>query len=246
MDLTKHIDTIAEAYDAAYSKLDSWRREKENATEEFRKREQKLTQEAAVEEKIKLEEEFTQKCNVIKTELSEAVASAESSFRQEVEAFYAANGKDIDSDDKAIIDSGIMTSDEIVKMVVKHCENVTMLRIISKYVTDSKIKVDAKIEHTLVSAKSDGKHELRIAETLKNELNQAVSLATNMGHSRELFLNTALRKEEYVKKAKNELLKAKLYIDEDTQNAIEQYEAEKIENRNKKYDPHNKDYNWLN
>lgn len=244
MNLSKYFDEIASAYHEAYKKLDAWRTERENAKEAFKEKADKLTPEAVREENAKMVEEFESKSTAIWTELSEKVAKSEDAFKQEVKSFYAVDGKAIDEADKAALESGVMTSDEVAEMVVKHSENPTMLRIIRKFAIEHNMNFEVAIERALRLASKGGEKELKALERLKNNLKCAVDLATG-NYSRELFLNTALKESEYVQDAKIELLEAKLFIDEKTREELEKYASDQIAESQKNYDTKGVDYNWF-
>ena len=62
------------------------------------------------------------------------VAEQKEAFQTVVKGFYYPDGKMIDPDDSAVLNSGIMLlNDEIHDMVMKYIDNVTMLRLIMKH-----------------------------------------------------------------------------------------------------------------
>jgi len=75
-------------------------------------------------------EETKEACDQVKA----VVAEQKEAFQTVVKGFYYPDGKMIDPDDSAVLNSGIMLrNDEIHDMVMKYIDNVTMLRLIMKY-----------------------------------------------------------------------------------------------------------------
>ena len=66
--------------------------------------------------------------------VKEAVREQQEAFQTVVKGFYRSDGKMIDSNDIVLLNSGIRLQDEeICDMVMKHIDNVTMLRLIMNY-----------------------------------------------------------------------------------------------------------------
>lgn len=66
--------------------------------------------------------------------VKEAVREQQEAFQTVVKGFYRSDGKMIDSNDILLLNSGIRLQDEeICDMVMKHIDNVTMLRLIMNY-----------------------------------------------------------------------------------------------------------------
>ena len=75
-------------------------------------------------------EETQEACDQVKA----VVAEQREAFQTVVKGFYRSDGKMIDSDDTILLNSGMRLQDEeICDMVMKHIDNVTMLRLIMNY-----------------------------------------------------------------------------------------------------------------
>lgn len=75
-------------------------------------------------------EETQEACEMVK----EAVREQQEAFQTVVKGFYRSDGKMIDSNDIVLLNSGIRLQDEeICDLVMKHIDNVTMLRLIMNY-----------------------------------------------------------------------------------------------------------------
>lgn len=67
-------------------------------------------------------------------QVKSVVAEQKEAFQTVVKGFYRVDGKMIDPDDSAVLNSGIRLQDEeICDMVTKHIDNVTMLRLIMNH-----------------------------------------------------------------------------------------------------------------
>lgn len=163
-----------------------------------------------------------------------AVQEQKNAYMKEVSAYYAPDGSRIDLNDMNLIKSGLpMTVDEVLGMIDKHVDNPTMLRIIEKFAIEQgmidKIR-DYNINHAraLVRAKNAGKTEEKIFDTF-------VHLASmGMNHPDKSFTLYQARLNDYEEDAFLKLLKAKLFIDAETKEKIEQIEEEQRKKNNEK------------
>lgn len=163
-----------------------------------------------------------------------AVQEQKNAYMKEVSAYYAPDGSRIDLNDMNLIKSGLpMTVDEVLGMIDKHVDNPTMLRIIEKFAIEQRMidKIrDYNINHAraLVRAKNAGKTEEKIFDTF-------VHLASmGMNHPDKSFTLYQARLNDYEEDAFLKLLKAKLFIDAETKEKIEQIEEEQRKKNNEK------------
>lgn len=163
-----------------------------------------------------------------------AVQEQKNAYMKEVSAYYAPDGSRIDLNDMNLIKSGLpMTVDEVLGMIDKHVDNPTMLRIIEKFAIEQRMidKIrDYNINHAraLVRAKNAGKTEEKIFDTF-------VHLASmGMNHPDKSFTLYQARLNDYEEDAFLKLLKAKLFIDAETKEEIEQIEEEQRKKNNEK------------
>lgn len=146
-----------------------------------------------------------------------------------VSAYYVPDGSKIDLNDMNLIKSGLpMTVDEVCGMIKKHCDNPTMLRIIEKYAVEQRM-IDKIRDHNHICAlalKNAGKAEEKIFDSF-------VHLATmGMNHPDKSFTMYQARLDDYEEDAILKLLKAKLYIDLETQQRIDEIEQKQRDARN--------------
>lgn len=163
-----------------------------------------------------------------------AVQEQKNAYMKEVSDYYAPDGSRIDMNDMNLIKSGLpMTVDEVLGMIEKHVDNPTMLRIIEKFAIEQRMidKIrDYNINHAraLVRAKNAGKTEEKIFDTF-------VHLASmGMNHPDKSFTLYQARLDDYEEDAFLKLLKAKLFIDAETKEKIEQIEEEQRKKNNEK------------
>ena len=163
-----------------------------------------------------------------------AVQEQKNAYMKEVSDYYAPDGSRIDLNDMNLIKSGLpMTVDEVLGMIDKHVDNPTMLRIIEKFAIEQRMidKIrDYNINHAraLVRAKNAGKTEEKIFDTF-------VHLASmGMNHPDKSFTLYQARLNDYEEDAFLKLLKAKLFIDAETKEKIEQIEEEQRKKNNEK------------
>ena len=161
-----------------------------------------------------------------------AVQEQKNAYMKEVSDYYAPDGSRIDMNDMNLIKSGLpMTVDEVLGMIEKHVDNPTMLRIIEKFAVEQRMldKIrDYNINHAraLVRAKNAGKTEEKIFDTF-------VHLASmGMNHPDKSFTMYQARLDDYEEDAFLKLLKAKLFIDDATQQRIDEIEQNQRDRHN--------------
>lgn len=237
MNLERYVDKMVEVHKSAFSALDAWRKEKQDAKEKLKKEALRLTREAAVEENAKFVREYENKRIAIEGELSAAVAAVEAEYMQEVKAFYAPNGAKIDEADQALLSSGILSTEELVEMIGKHKDNPTMERIINKYIVTNGIKdMPSGAMSALYRATSGGENERRIFNELKMLLKSPVSMAAQGLEDTESFMRTMLKADDYAKEIKLKLMKAKLALTNAEADQLKKVEHEAMVEKNGGYD----------
>lgn len=234
MNLERHIDKAVEHFQKAYSKLDDWGKEKETAMERFKAEAPRLTEQAAKDENARLMAEFNEKRDAIVVELTETVAAVEADFSRETKAFYAPDGAAINVADQALLASGIMNAAEVSEMVVRHAENPTMIRIINKYVQESRMELPTDIRKAIQRATSGGENEKKVFDTFRQLAYAPVRMAEQGMARSEHFMATALKVDEYAKDAKIRLLSAKLYLNENEREQLRKAEQEAMDKHNGK------------
>lgn len=234
MNLERHIDKAVEHFQKAYSKLDDWSKEKNTAMERFKTEAPRLTEQAAKDENARLTAEFNEKRDAIVAELTEAVGAVEADFSREAKAFYAPDGAAINAADQALLASGIMNAAEVSEMVVRHADNPTMIRIINKYVQESRMELPTDIRKAIHRATSGGENEKKVFDTFRQLAYAPVRMAEQGMAGSEHFMATALKVDEYAKDAKIRLLSAKLYLNESEREQLRKAEREAMDKHNSK------------
>lgn len=148
-----------------------------------------------------------------------------------------ADGSKIDLNDMNLIKFGVdLKLDEIISMTKKHLDNPTMLRLIHKYVLevnshlpeDRRMKLPDKYNIMFMKVEKNGKVEKSCFETFEH-------LATmGMNHPDKSFTMHQAYLDDYEEDAVLKLLKAKPFIDEETQQRINQIEQKRIDDHNSK------------
>ena len=229
MNLEKHIDAAASLYKGTYKELDNWERAKQQEAKALKERSYRLTNEAANEEHTAFVKKYNDmRDNIVNAHKME-LEKIEQAYLQEVEDFYQPDGTVIDKGDQGLLYSGILKPEEIAKMVVKHKDNTTMLRIISQSMKDDGIDIEnmpTAIKRALYYAEKAGEKERLIFSKFNQLMANPIRMAAQGLAGTDMFLDTIVEQpDEYVKMAKNDLLKAKIFITEDDQAAIDEYEA---------------------
>lgn len=228
MKLEKHIEAAAGLYKGTYKELDKWERARQEEEKALKERSYKLTNEAANEEHTAFIKKYNDmRDNIVNAHKME-IDKIEQAYLQEVEDFYQPDGTVIDAGDQALLNSGILMPEEIAKMVVKHKDNTTMLRIILQSMKNKGKDIEempTAIKRALYFAEKAGEKE-RLAFSKFNQLMATpIRMAASGLAGTEAFMNSMLNADEYVERAKNDLVKAKIFITEEDQAAIDEYEA---------------------
>ncbi len=227
MSLDKIIEQAGEAYRGTYSKVEAYVKEREAALVIQYEKESKLNNGASAESRIEFNELWNMKKQAIIDGLEGEIAKYEGDFFAEVERMYAPDGNDIDNDDVKLLNSGILNAKELSDMVRKHRENATMLRVIGKYIGENfkepERDFDARVMRALMMARNAGKGERDTWKGLNSRLRTPVEYGFNHGLS-EAFYNMAVKYDEVVEDAKIDLLAAKMFVDEETQEKIDSYD----------------------
>lgn len=228
MNLEKHIDAAASLYKGTYKELDNWERAKQQEEKALKERSYKLTREAANDEHTAFVKKYNDmRDNIISAHKME-LDKIEQAYLQEVEEFYQPDGTVIDKGDQGLLYSGILKPEEIAKMVVKHKDNTTMLRIISQSMKDDSIDIESMptaIRRALYYAEKAGEKERLVFSKFNQLMATPIRMAASGLAGTEAFMNSMLNADEYVERAKNDLVKAKIFITEEDQAAIDEYEA---------------------
>lgn len=234
MKLDKHIDSATAIYKETYNKLGKWQRAKTAEGEEVKQRSYRLTREAAVEENAAFVAKYNRQLEEIISQHKAELEKVEAAYLQEVADYYRPDGAAIDQNDKALLDSGIVTVKEFEEMAVKHAENATMLRIMGKYTSNYAPELDMRIKAALFNAKKAGEKEKAVLKSFEQLMNAPIAMANQGFAGSEAFMTSALRADEYADQKKVELLKAKIFVSDDDLKVIKEYEKAENERQNQR------------
>lgn len=166
------------------------------------------------------------------TDCRSAIQEQKDAYMKEVSAYYVPDGSKIDMNDMNLIRSGLpMTVDEVCGMIEKHGDNPTMLRVVEKYAVEQRM-IDKIRDHdhiyalALIRAKNAGKTEEKIFDSFVH------LAAMGMNHPDKSFTLYQAKLDDYEEDAILKLLKAKLYIDSETQQRIDKIEQKQSNARN--------------
>ena len=151
----------------------------------------------------------------------ETIKAQKAAFMDMVNAFYRPDGKKIDADCVTLLNSGIKLSNtEIFDMVMKYSDNVTMLRIIEKYVVDTKINIPQEMRNIFWRVSSNGSKEERAFDHFVN------LAGGGFNHPDRYFYLYQGRLDAYEDVARLELMKAEIVRDEELLTKIRETEQE--------------------
>ena len=151
----------------------------------------------------------------------ETIKAQKAAFMDKVNAFYRPDGKKIDADCVTLLNSGIKLSNtEIFDMVMKYSDNVTMLRIIEKYVVDTKINIPQEMRNIFWRVSSNGSKEERAFDHFVN------LAGGGFNHPDRYFYLYQGRLDAYEDVARLELMKAEIVRDEELLTKIRETEQE--------------------
>ncbi|MCI6998036.1 MAG: hypothetical protein MR936_14965 [Eubacterium sp.] len=234
MELEKYITAAKNAIDKGYFGIQDALMKYDEALEELKKDGWKYSEKQHSELYQEIVATFNTETQSAISDCKTAVQKQKNAYMEEVSAYYVPDGSKIDMNDMNLIKSGLpMTVDEVLGMIEKHADNPTMLRIIEKFAVEQRMldKIrDYNASHaiTLVRAKNAGKTEEKIFDTF-------VHLAMmGMNHPDNTFTLYQARLDDYEEDTVLKLLKAKLFIDNATQQRINQIEQNQRDKKNDK------------
>ena len=178
MDLNKHFDNATVIYKNTYDALEKLRAEKLKEERELNKNIHRLTKEAAEEDKAAMKAKYDQlKSNIIKAHIEE-LAKIKEEYVKVVDSFYQPDGAAIDQNDRLLLESGILKTNEIARMIEKHKGNTTMLRIISQKVSEETLKeMPKEVQTALHLAAKAGEGEKRAFNSFNHLMGNPIRMA---------------------------------------------------------------------
>lgn len=232
MELEKYVKATKEIIWNAYSEIEAALMERDEELERQKKAHWQYSKEKADQEHQKAVDKFNTDTQTAVANCRAAIQKQRDGYMKEVHDYYTPDGSKIDLNDMNLIKADFaMTEDEFVSMVIKYADNTTMLRIIEKYadkfkMTDTIRNKDMKCAVALVRAKKAGKTEEKIFDNF-------VHLSCmGMRHPDKNYTMYQSRLDDYEEDAVLKILKAKIYMDDATQQRIEQIEAKRLQKHN--------------
>lgn len=132
--LFEAIGKAKEAIYLGYQKIEASLMKRDEQNEEIKKHYNEYSKDKMNDLYFGVVRTFNEETQEAYEAVKEAVRVQQEAFQTVVKGFYRSDGKMIDSDDTILLNSGIRLQDEeICDMVMKHIDNVTMLRLIMNY-----------------------------------------------------------------------------------------------------------------
>ena len=230
MELEKYIKVVREAINTGYYDVQDALMNRDESLKRLKDKGWKDDETAYQQEYQKIIDTFNQEIADAQAKYEEKVQEEKDGYMKEVKEFYASDGSRIDLNFMNLIKAELpLTAEEITDAITRFIDNPTMLRVINKYVSEhnahsfdhAKVKLDQEYEIALHKAGQMGKIEKRIFETF-------VTIATDgLNHPDESYTMHQANLDLYEKNAILDLLKSKIFIDEETKERIDQVTIER-------------------
>lgn len=236
MELEKYIKVAKEAINSAYFDIQDALMKNEESQEKLKNKGWKSDETAYQQEYQKIVESFKQETATAVENCKRLIQEQKESYMKEVDEFYRSDGSKLDLNFMNLIKAEIpLTAKETTDVIEKNKENLTMLRVIHKYLLETKhlpehkrIVLDSQYMTLLHKA-------IRHGETEEKIFDNFVHLAAmGLNHPDKSFTLYQAKLDDYEEDAHLELLKAKIFIDAETKEEIEQIEEEQRKRNNEK------------
>lgn len=241
MELEKYIKATKDIIWNAYSEIEAALMERDATLENLKKSGWMYSKEKADMEYQKAIDKFNADTQAAVTNCRAAIQKQRDGYMKEVHDYYIPDGSKIDLNLMNLIKAGFrMSVDEVIEVIEKYSDNPTMLRVIEKYVAEQQMigdlhKKSANYGAAFMKARRAGKTEKKAFDTF-------VHLSCmGMNHPNENYTLFQSRLDDYEEDAILSLLEAKLFIDDATQQRIDQIE----ENQRKKHNNVRKGKDWI-
>lgn len=176
-----------------------------------------------------------------------AIQEQKSVFMGVVTGFYRPDGKNIDPDDNALLNSGIeLQNDELFDMIMKYTDNCTMLRLILKYCTVNKL-LDLKSGYSeLPSEVVNILRKLSLAGFREEKaFDRFVHLASaGFAHPDKNYTMFQARLDDYEEDAVIAIKKANIFLDENARAELKQLIRNQMDKHNDTRKNQKLDYGW--
>ena len=177
--LFEAISKAKEAVNAGYNEIQTALMKRDSAREALKKKGSNYTADYYSSQWNEIQIIFNRETREAVDRAKEAVQNQKSVFMQVVTDFYHANAKNLDSDEVALLKSGILlNNDELFDMIMKDIDNVTMLRVIMNYYGVSRLpdmgkdeimnKVPDEVQNIFIKVLKNGSVEERAFDRFVN------------------------------------------------------------------------------
>lgn len=143
---------------------------------------------------LEAEDTFKDRLREIHDQAKEDLREVQKSFQEHLDSFFMPSGAAIDEMDKKLLDSLELSENECERLVMKYPGNVTMLRILERYMGEhenlKKCSVRYQIRHALNTSKK--KYE----DTIKQYVE--IVLSTLNGDGNKISINSARKKIDFI------------------------------------------------
>lgn len=237
MELEKYIKVVREEINTGYYDVQDALMNRDESLKRLKDKGWKDDETAYQQEYQKIIDTFNQEIADAQAKYEEKVQEEKEGYMKEVKEFYASDGSRIDLNFMNLIKAELpLTVEEITDAVIQNADNPTMIRLIHKYVLErnahlpehKRIKLENKYQAAFYKADSHGKKEEKIFDTFIGLAAYAIKYPS------ENYTIYWQKLDEYEEDAILELLKATLIIDDQTQERINEIEAQRIERNNEK------------
>lgn len=223
MELMKYITASKNAINKAYQELERALMAYDEAMAKLHEKADMMSEQAVRDEHKVIEQTLETAITGARDDMNAEIAKQRDGFTAEVGAYYRADGSKLDQNDVAVLNAGFpLRDEELFDLIIKHKDNVTMLRQISTYIKQNRLvnRVPVRLMRACVRSEKGGSEEGKIFERFIH------LAAMGFAHPDEQYTFYQASLDSYEEDAKLSLLKAKLYIDTDAQKEIDTLQNE--------------------
>ena len=203
VEITKHdafggyLDDVKKIFDDSVAKKEAAVKKIELAREQYRSSGMEGSASYVARRKaevLEAEDLFKDRLREIHDQAKEDLREVQKSFQEHLDSFFMPSGAAIDEMDKKLLDSLELSENECERLVMKYPGNVTMLRILERYMGEhenlKKCSVRYQIRHALNTSKK--KYE----DTIKQYVE--IVLSTLNGDGNKISINSARKKIDFI------------------------------------------------
>ena len=207
MKLLKLIEQLKDAFVNAYAKIKAELERNKAEESKFNAEKTKYNPKTIQEESDRIKKEHQDNMNAIAKEVKETVARMRVEYEKEAQEEYQPKGAALNTEDVALLNSGILlSSEEVARMAQKYADNSTMLRVLENYVRNNKIAVDAEVNSAFLKAGRMLETAMRAFDIFATNAQRVLELMSyNDPSNNEIFTKSNDRIVQFVEEYKNEM-----------------------------------------